>query len=71
MHARQGVCSTWLKRQQGAGAEGVPVFVRHSHFKLPADPELPVIMVGPGTGLAPFRGFLQERAALAKSGAWC
>ena len=62
-----GVASCWL----AAAAPGtrVPVFLRHSAFKLPADSKAPVVMVGPGTGLAPFRGFIQERAAAVAAGA--
>ena len=60
---RKGVASTFLSDRCDAGAE-VPVFVQKSHgFTVPADPGKPMIMVGPGTGIAPFRAFLEERAA--------
>ncbi|MFJ5309869.1 molybdopterin-dependent oxidoreductase [Streptomyces sp. NPDC088350] len=62
---RGGVCSPFLAdAEAGAGTE-VPVFVQRSpHFRPPSDPATPMVMVGPGTGVAPFVGFLQERRAL-------
>ncbi|MEV6305707.1 bifunctional nitrate reductase/sulfite reductase flavoprotein subunit alpha [Actinoplanes sp. NPDC051861] len=67
-HARKGVCSTHLADAE-PDAE-VRVFVQKApHFRPPADPATPMIMVGPGTGVAPFLGFLQERQALGATGA--
>ena len=65
---RKGVCSTYLaERAEGEGA--LPVFVHtNKHFRVPEDPATPIIMVGPGTGIAPFRAFLQEREATGASG---
>ncbi|WP_405895538.1 molybdopterin-dependent oxidoreductase [Streptomyces sp. NBC_00104] len=60
---RGGVCSPFLA--DGEADLEVPVFVQRSpHFRPPTDPVTPMVMVGPGTGVAPFIGFLQERRAL-------
>ena len=63
----RGVATSWLKRLQrrmenGEGdAPHIPIFIRHSSLRLPYRGSCPVIMVGPGTCLAPFRGFIQDR----------
>ncbi len=58
---RLGVASTYLAERIAPG-DPVQVYVQKAHaFGLPADPSVPVIMVGPGTGIAPFRAFLHER----------
>lgn len=63
-----GVCSTYLDRQLKGSAIFAFVKDTGTTFRLPKDPRIPIIMVGPGTGVAPFRGFLQERAALKTQG---
>ncbi|SAL25443.1 molybdopterin oxidoreductase [Caballeronia sordidicola] len=64
---RKGVSSTFLADR--AADANVPVFVQKSaHFRLPRNGDAPMIMVGPGTGVAPFRGFLHEREARGDTG---
>ena len=65
---RKGVCSTYLSDIAKIG-ENVPVFVQpNKNFRLPADDKTPIIMVGPGTGVAPFRSFVEHRAATGATG---
>ena len=67
--ARKGVCSTFLADRVTPNETPVPVFVQASHgFRLPTDLSVPIIMVGPGTGIAPFRAFLEERRATGATG---
>lgn len=61
-HKRRGVCTHYLCQLAEPTLPVVPVFVQPSHgFYLPQDIHVPLIMIGPGTGIAPFRAFLQER----------
>lgn len=65
--ARKGVASTYLADRAGGGS--VKLFIqRQAHFRPPADRKAPAIMIGPGTGIAPFRAFLQEREAIGATG---
>ncbi|HLP78777.1 MAG TPA: flavodoxin domain-containing protein, partial [Candidatus Paceibacterota bacterium] len=65
---RKGVCSTFLADRLPA-SESVPIFLHsNKNFRPPQNHDAPMIMVGPGTGIAPFRGFLHERAAIGAKG---
>ena len=65
---RAGVASTWVADRRRAG-DTVPIYVKpNAHFRLPGDGTAPIIMVGPGTGVAPFRAFMQERDATEAKG---
>ena len=65
---RVGACSTYLADRVAVGQPTVPIFVSHSHFGPPDDGAKDVIMVGPGTGIAPFRAFVQDRIASGATG---
>ena len=64
--ARKGVCSSYLAERVG---DSIPCYLHpNKNFKLPEDSSTPIIMVGPGTGIAPFRAFIEERKATGSSG---
>jgi sulfite reductase (NADPH) flavoprotein alpha-component len=65
---RVGVCSSFLADRVAVNETPVPVFVSNSHFGVPEDGAKDIIMVGPGTGIAPFRAFVQERVAAKATG---
>lgn len=68
---RVGVCSTYMADRVELGRQSVRVFVSSSHFRPPEDTARDMILVGPGTGIAPFRAFLQDKAAKGGTGrAW-
>ncbi|KSU87219.1 sulfite reductase [NADPH] flavoprotein alpha-component [Priestia veravalensis] len=65
---RKGVCSILCAERLQPG-DTLPVYIQHNqNFKLPSNPETPIIMVGPGTGVAPFRSFMQEREEVGAEG---
>ena len=65
---RVGVCSTFMADRVAVNTTPVPVFVSDSHFGPPPDGSKDAIMVGPGTGIAPFRAFVQDRVAAGATG---
>jgi sulfite reductase (NADPH) flavoprotein alpha-component len=65
---RNGVCSVLCSERLEPG-DTLPVYIQHNqNFKLPENPDTPIIMVGPGTGIAPFRSFMQEREEIGAEG---
>ncbi len=65
----RGVCSNYLAGRRAGDTIHATIRETKAGFRLPDDNSVPIIMIGPGTGLAPFRGFLQERAARKAKGA--
>lgn len=65
---RKGVCSTYLAERIEEGDKAEIFVTKNKHFKVPANPDAPMIMVGPGTGIAPFRAFVEERKATEAKG---
>jgi len=67
---RFGVCSTFLADKINPDSK-VPVYIeKNKAFKLPNDPQTPIVMVGPGTGIAPFRSFVEERSLIGGNKNW-
>lgn len=67
---RAGVCTHYLCEQAPLGEPIIPIYLQPTrHFLLPEEGSRPIVMIGPGTGIAPFRGFLQERLASGATGA--
>jgi len=68
---RKGVASTWLADRRKTG-DGLRVYVKpNRHFRLPKDANRPIVMIGAGTGIAPYRAFIEERAEMgAKGPSW-
>lgn len=65
---RKGVCSTYLAERIAEGDQAEVFVTPNKHFKIPANNEVPMIMVGPGTGIAPFRAFVEERKEIGAKG---
>lgn len=65
---RKGVCSTYLADRIEDGGKADVFVTPNKHFKIPADNDLPMIMIGPGTGIAPFRAFVEERKEIGAKG---
>lgn len=65
---RYGVCSVHCAERVQQG-DTLPIYIQHNpNFKLPSNPDAPIIMIGPGTGVAPFRSFLEEREEIGAQG---